>query len=67
MKGPTANAVNLIVPADAADFTSFFHDATGFTPHEWQVLVATGGPPEGLPIILTRSCPVAGFLNVDVI
>jgi CRISPR-associated endonuclease/helicase Cas3 len=36
--------------ADAADFRSFFHDATGFTPYEWQVRVATDGLPEVLPI-----------------
>lgn len=49
MNDPTANAVNPTA-ADAADFTSFFHDATGFTPYEWQVRIATDGLPEVLPI-----------------
>lgn len=49
MNDPTANAMNPTA-ADAVDFTSFFNDATGFTPYEWQVRVATDGLPEVLPI-----------------
>jgi len=51
MKGSKASSVNLTATADAAEFKSFFHDATGgFTPYEWQVRVAIEGLPEVLLI-----------------
>lgn len=51
MTDPKANSVNLRAADDAADFRSFFHDATGgFAPYDWQVRVATGGLPDVLPI-----------------
>jgi CRISPR-associated endonuclease/helicase Cas3 len=43
--------VGVIVTAESeSDFRTFFQDATGFAPYEWQVDVATNGLPEVLPV-----------------
>jgi hypothetical protein len=61
MNDPTLNTMNPTA-ADAADFTSFFHDATGgFTSAQrcrFQLAVPKGHRPQGpmeAPVIMSRS------------